>query len=163
VFKKCCLSEAAGEQSPLFHPSSPLIFCFHLMSGSDRNTSLRQLAALLGASGVGIGAFGAHALKATLGKKPGASDNWKTAVTYQLMHAVALLSLSAIERKSLRDAPSSSSWSGGKLMALGTAMFSGSIYFLCLDVGPKKIWGPMTPVGGLLLISGWVMVGMGNI
>lgn len=134
------------------------------MSGNDRNTSLRQLAALLGASGVGIGAFGAHALKATLGKKPGASDNWKTAVTYQLMHAVALLSLSAIDRKIFRDPPSpASSWSGGKLMALGTAMFSGSIYLLCLDIGPKKILGPMTPVGGLLLISGWIMVGMGNV
>jgi uncharacterized membrane protein YgdD (TMEM256/DUF423 family) len=42
-------------------------------------------------------------------------------------------------------------------------MFSGSIYFLCLDVGPKKVLGPITPIGGLLLISGWVMVGMGSI
>jgi uncharacterized membrane protein YgdD (TMEM256/DUF423 family) len=79
------------------------------------------------------------------------------------MHAVALLSLSAIDRKALRDPPSPSSWSGGKVMALGTAMFSGSIYFLCLDVGPKKVLGPITPIGGLLLISGWVMVGMGGI
>lgn len=137
------------------------------MNGSDGNPSLRQLAALLGASGVGIGAFGAHAFKATLSKKPGASDNWKTAVTYHLIHAVALLSLSAIDRKNLRDPPSPSSyfssWSGGKLMALGTAMFSGSIYLLCFDIGPKRVLGPMTPVGGLLLISGWVMVGMGNV
>ncbi len=109
------------------------------------------------------GAFGAHALKATLGRKAGAGDNWKTAVTYQLMHAVALLSLSAIDKKALRDPPSPSSWSGGKVMALGTAVFSGSIYLLCLDVGPKKVLGPITPIGGLLLISGWVMVGMGSI
>ena len=116
---------------------------------------------------MGIGAFGAHAFKATLSKKPGASDNWKTAVTYHLIHAVALLSLSAIDRKNLRDPPSPSSyfssWSGGKLMALGTTMFSGSIYLLCFDIGPKRVLGPMTPVGGLLLISGWVMVGMGNV
>lgn len=47
-------------------------------------------------------------------------------------------------------------------MALGTAMFSGSIYLLCLDIGPKPIWGPMTPIGGSLMIAGWVMVGMGK-
>ncbi|KAL7539808.1 hypothetical protein ACHAXR_009632 [Thalassiosira sp. AJA248-18] len=128
---------------------------------SDRSTNLRQLASLLGASGVGLGAFGAHALKATLSKKAGAGDNWKTAVSYQLLHAVALLTLSTLDRKELKTHPSS--WSGGKMMALGTALFSGSIYLLCLDIGPKKILGPTTPVGGLLLISGWVMVGMGNI
>ncbi|KAL3762082.1 hypothetical protein ACHAW5_002595 [Stephanodiscus triporus] len=107
-------------------------------------------------------AFGAHALKATLGKKAGAGDNWKTAVTYQLLHAVALLSLSAIDgKKDPRHPPYS--WSGGKVMAFGTALFAGSIYLLCLDVGPKRVLGPITPIGGLLLISGWVMVGMGNI
>ncbi|KAL3811606.1 hypothetical protein ACHAXA_011203 [Cyclostephanos tholiformis] len=133
------------------------------MSSNDRSTTLRQLAVLLGASGVGLGAFGAHALKTILAKKVGAGENWKTAVTYQLVHAVALLSLSAIDKKSLRDPPSPSSWSGGKMMAIGAAMFSGSIYCLCLDFGPKKVLGPITPIGGLLLISGWVMVGIGNI
>ncbi len=83
-------------------------------------------------------------------------------MTYQLLHAVALLSLSTIDRKNLQ-APISSSWSGAKVMALGTAMFSGSIYLLCLDIGPKKFIGPITPVGGLLLICGWAMVGMGSI
>ena len=46
-------------------------------------------------------------------------------------------------------------------MAVGTAMFSGSIYHLCLDIGPKRILGPTTPIGGSLMIAGWVMVGMG--
>ena len=100
-------------------------------------------------------------MKATLSKKAGASDNWRTAVSYQLLHAVALLSISTLDRKELKTPPSS--WSGGKMLALGTALFSGSIYLLCLDVGPKKLLGPTTPVGGLLLISGWVMIGMGNI
>jgi uncharacterized membrane protein YgdD (TMEM256/DUF423 family) len=48
-------------------------------------------------------------------------------------------------------------------MALGTLLFSGSIYFLTLDIGPRKILGPITPLGGLLLIGGWTMVGIGNI
>ena len=47
-------------------------------------------------------------------------------------------------------------------MAIGTAFFSGSIYLLCLDFGPKKLLGPMTPIGGSMMIAGWVMVGMGN-
>ncbi len=86
-------------------------------------------------------------------------------MTYQLLHAVALLSLSTIDRKnlSMSTPPSPLSWSGAKVMALGTAMFSGSIYLLCLDIGPKKLIGPITPVGGLLLICGWAMVGTGNI
>jgi len=48
-------------------------------------------------------------------------------------------------------------------MALGSTLFSGSIYLLCLDLGPKRLLGPMTPIGGLLMITGWIYVGMGNI
>ena len=90
-------------------------------------------------------------------------------MTYQLLHAVALLSLSVVDRKNTvhispnNSQSSSSAWSGAKVMALGTAMFSGSIYLLCLDIGSKKLIGPITPVGGLLLICGWTMVGLGNI
>ena len=127
--------------------------------------TLRKYAAALGASGVGLGAFGAHALKSTLAKKNGGADNWKTAVSYQLLHAVALLSLSCLEEgrsKKYQDSRSSS-LSGGKLLALGTLLFSGSIYLLTLDIGPRKILGPITPIGGLLLIGGWTMVGIGNI
>ena len=60
---------------------------------------------------------------------------------YQLLHSVALLSLSAIDIKSLHSPPPPSSWSGGKIMAIGTVLFSGSIYMLTLDVGPKKLLG----------------------
>lgn len=90
-----------------------------LMSG-DRSATLRQLSSLLGASGVGFGAFGAHALKARLSQKAGGIENWRTAVIYQLVHSVAILSLSIIpnDRKSLQY-PQPSSWSGGKVMALG--------------------------------------------
>ncbi|KAL7443333.1 hypothetical protein ACHAXM_008876 [Skeletonema potamos] len=134
------------------------------MIGNDKSETLRELAAALGASGVGLGAFGAHALKATLSKKPEASNNWKTAVTYQLLHAVALLSLSCLEEgRPKKYQGGGSEWSGGKIMALGTLMFSGSIYLLTLDVGPKPILGPMTPFGGLLLMTGWAMVGAGKI
>lgn len=88
-----------------------------------------------------MGAFGAHALKKTLSAKSGGLDNWRTAVMYQLLHSVALLSLSAIDIKSLQSPPPPSSFGGGKMMAIGTVLFSGSIYMLTLDVGPKKLLG----------------------
>ena len=69
------------------------------------------------------------ALKATLSSKPNGVENWKTAVFYQLLHSVAILSLSTIDsrkafqKKESSHLSSSSSWSGGKIMAVGTAMF----------------------------------------
>mmetsp|Transcript_20994 Transcript_20994/g.31109 ORF Transcript_20994/g.31109 Transcript_20994/m.31109 type:complete len:133 (-) Transcript_20994:1170-1568(-) len=131
--------------------------------GNETSETLRKLAAALGASGVGLGAFGAHALKGYLNKKPEGSNNWKTAVSYQLLHAVALLSLSCLEEGKPRKYQGGGGWSGGKIMALGTVLFSGSIYLLTLDIGPKRILGPMTPVGGLMLMSGWAMIGAGKI
>ena len=112
-----------------------------------------------------LGAFGAHVLKSTLSRKPGAIENWRTAVSYQLLHAVALLSLSSLTAEKSRTLKNitPSFFKGGNLLAAGTLMFSGSIYLLCLDVGPKSILGPVTPVGGFLLIGGWLMIGMGNL
>jgi uncharacterized membrane protein YgdD (TMEM256/DUF423 family) len=135
---------------------------------SDR---LRQASAFLGAMGVALGAFGAHGLKSRLtGPK---LENWKTAVFYQLFHAVAVLSVSVLcdnQHQQKRDTQSSrelasrndtSSYArAGQCMALGSLIFSGSIYMLCLDVGPKKLWGPMTPIGGLFMIAGWTMLGL---
>ena len=69
-----------------------------------------------------------------------------------------VLGSSSFRKKSRRP----SSYSGGQIMAIGTAFFSGSIYLLCLDVGPKKLLGPITPIGGSMMIAGWVMVGMGK-
>jgi len=132
------------------------------MSNNGTSESLRQLSALLGASGVALGAFGAHALKERLSRKATGIDNWRTGVMYQILHAVALLSVSALSSNNPKSLKASQSYSGGKVMALGTALFSGSIYLLCLDIGPKKLLGPTTPIGGLLMISGWVMVGMGK-
>lgn len=131
------------------------------MDGSD---PLRTAASLLGASGVALGAFGAHALKSRLAAKPGADTNWRTAVTYQLLHAVALLSVSNSPGSGhpQHDGPTRGMMSGGRLIFLGTALFSGSIYLLTLDIGPKTLLGPTTPVGGLMMIGGWVLIGLGR-
>ena len=75
---------------------------------------------------------------------------------YQLIHAAALLS---VANSQYRGPTSGISW---KFMFLGTTLFSGSIYLLTLDIGPKRLLGPSTPVGGLMMIGGWAMVGMGR-
>ena len=138
------------------------------MTSSD-NDILRKLASALGASGVVAGAFGAHALKARLNSKAGAEANWKTAVSYQLFHATAILALSALSSASPGDVSKDKlvSSSGdfakaGKMMAVGSLLFSGSIYCLTLDIGPKKLLGPITPIGGLLMIGGWVVAGLSS-
>eukprot|EP00592_Proboscia_alata_P002999 CAMPEP_0194365794 /NCGR_PEP_ID=MMETSP0174-20130528/13805_1 /TAXON_ID=216777 /ORGANISM="Proboscia alata, Strain PI-D3" /LENGTH=146 /DNA_ID=CAMNT_0039140637 /DNA_START=39 /DNA_END=479 /DNA_ORIENTATION=+ len=141
---------------------------------TDRQILLKY-AAFLGATGVAAGAFGAHALRETLSKKPNGLENWRTAVMYQLIHATALLALSSVDLGSgqgdfMKDKPigsnsnaaSSFFINSGKLMFAGVTMFSGSIYGLCLDIGPKKVLGPTTPLGGLLMIGGWVYIGLGS-
>jgi uncharacterized membrane protein YgdD (TMEM256/DUF423 family) len=122
------------------------------MPDSSSNDGLRKVAAALGASGVFLGAIGAHAFKETLTKR-GTLASWQTATMYQLFHATALLSLASYESKIISSL-------AGPLLTAGTIMFSGSIYCLSLGVGPKMVFGPATPLGGLLMIGGWIAVGM---
>jgi uncharacterized membrane protein YgdD (TMEM256/DUF423 family) len=138
-----------------------------MATSSSPSDFLRKCAGLLGATGVGAGAFGAHALKEFLNKR-GQTDNWKTAVLYQLFHAAAVLGVAALcengRHGEAKDKGLSSVGQqyalGGQLMTAGTILFSGSIYFLCLGIGPKPILGPTTPIGGLLMIGGWLVVGL---
>ncbi len=104
-------------------------------------------ASILGFTGVGLGAFGAHGLKATL-EAGNQLENWKTAVFYQLVHAVALL---AIAGKPVSAAKLGWCWLAGVIC------FSGSLYWIALG-GPVKFLWPVTPLGGLLLLIGWAML-----
>ena len=106
------------------------------------------LAALFGFLGVAFGAFGAHALRARL-----SSDMlrvWETAVNYQFWHALALLAVGILVLRG------SSAWlpAAGSLFALGVLLFSGSLYALALS-GVRGL-GAITPVGGVLLLGGWI-------
>jgi uncharacterized membrane protein YgdD (TMEM256/DUF423 family) len=109
------------------------------------------LAGLSGATGVALGAFGAHALKSRLAEA-GTSHLWETGVVYQLLHAVALLALAVRAEQPLRRGTSATAW----CWFGGTVAFSGSLYALALG-GPHWI-GPVTPLGGLAFIAGWVVV-----
>ena len=109
------------------------------------------LGSLMGALSVTIGAFGAHALKKLLTDN-GRMDIFETAVKYQFYHAFALLItgllLFKIQHKFVDYA--------GIAFIAGTVIFSGSLYILCIT--NVKGWGAVTPIGGLCMIAGWVLL-----
>jgi uncharacterized membrane protein YgdD (TMEM256/DUF423 family) len=109
------------------------------------------VAAITGASGVALGAFGAHGLKAQLGAA--GLETWQTAVTYHLLHAVALLGVGLWLRLTGiagHVALTTAGWS----FLVGVLAFSGSLYLLALG-GPRWL-GPVTPLGGLAFVTGWL-------
>ncbi len=110
------------------------------------NPTLFRLAAALCFLAVGLGAFGAHALKDTLAAN-NTTEVWKTAVLYHFVHALALLILAALPNAS-RVAP----W----LFVSGIIIFSGSLYVLALT---NIRWlGAITPLGGLCFLAGWLFL-----
>ena len=104
-------------------------------------------AALLGALAVIAGAFGAHGLAERV--EPRQLEAWRPAAHYALLHAVALLALALYAAGSGRSVH----WPAGLWLA-GALLFSGSIFALVLG-GPRWL-GPITPLGGLCLIAGWL-------
>jgi uncharacterized membrane protein YgdD (TMEM256/DUF423 family) len=109
----------------------------------------RLLGSILAFSAVLLGAFGAHALKETLSAYD-SIQTWETAVRYQMWHAIALILLSMISLT--QPTPKMI----GPCFTIGTLLFSGSLYGLALD-GPKWL-GPITPLGGLSLMVGWLLL-----
>lgn len=106
--------------------------------------------ALLAAAAVGAGAFGAHALATRL--TPERLATWETAARYHLVHAVALVLLGAIADRW----PGAQLEPAGWLFTTGIVIFGGTVYALALG-GPRWL-GAITPIGGLALIAGWVVL-----
>lgn len=111
-------------------------------------------AGIFGATGVGLGAFGAHGLRAML-LSNGMSNAWETAVRYHLLHAVALLGI-AVWLRQVTGAARNRGARAALCWAIGTVIFSGSLYGLALG-GPRWL-GPITPLGGIALVAGWLFV-----
>ena len=109
------------------------------------------LGAALGALGVMIGAFGAHGFKALLEHHQRLST-FETAVKYHFFHALALILLGIIMDKYPSTILGISMWS----FHAGILFFSGSLYILSLS--GNAIWGAIAPIGGILLVIGWVML-----
>lgn len=107
--------------------------------------------ALFGMLAVVFGAFGAHALKKILSEDQ--LKSFETGVKYQMYHAIVLLVLGF----NFEFSTSAMYW----CFTLGVILFSFSIYGLVLsDAKEKKLrfLGPITPIGGLLFVVGWLLV-----
>ena len=106
---------------------------------------------------VAMGAFGAHGLKSRVPVE--ALSNWKTAVEYQFYHGLALLWLAAMHDR----LPGRTVSLVRLLFAGGILLFSGSLYLLATRdiLGIEDLTsmiGPVTPLGGLLFLAGWVVL-----
>ena len=104
---------------------------------------------------VGLGAFGAHALKDTL--SPEMLAIFRTGVDYQFAHALALLVLGVL---SVLRPHKSHRWSA-YLMLAGMLVFSGTLYLLSLTGG--RWWGAITPLGGLSFLASWLLLLLGTL
>lgn len=108
-----------------------------------------RFAGIWGALGVVCGAFGAHLLRTRL--PPDLLAVWSTGAQYHLIHAAVLLALALAARAGLAsfELPY-------RLLAAGSVLFSGSLYALALT-GIRPL-GAVTPIGGTLLVAGWVSI-----
>jgi len=130
---------------------------------TNRNTNMSnphilRWAALSGALAVGIGAFGAHGLKPHLSEYQ--ISIFEKGVQYHFVHTLALLAVGILAERA-----GNTTWThwSARLFATGIALFSGSLYLLaCRDLLPFSVaWaGPVTPLGGLCFIAGWVVLGI---
>ncbi|MEW5742510.1 MAG: DUF423 domain-containing protein [Myxococcota bacterium] len=116
---------------------------------------LMSIAALLGFTGVALGAMGAHGLKAALEGLPDAPQRlgwWETAARYHLVHALAVGFAAVVAAHSTGR--------GARLAAVlfvaGIGVFSGSLYVM--GATGIKALGALTPVGGLAQLGGWLVL-----
>jgi len=111
---------------------------------------------LLGALGVGLGAFGAHGLQPLLSESQ--LTTYKTGVHYQMLHVGVLLAIALFSQLRSDKLLNRAFWA----MTLGIFLFSGSLYLLSTrDVLGITNWtwlGPITPLGGLSFIVGWLLI-----
>lgn len=110
-----------------------------------------QLGGLSGALAIGCGAFGAHALKSRV-TDPSMLNAWNTAAQYHLLHSVMLMIVPLV----MPHTPSP--WAA-RLFTAGMCLFSGSLYAMALS-NQRKVFGPITPIGGLALMAGWIALAL---
>jgi uncharacterized membrane protein YgdD (TMEM256/DUF423 family) len=114
-------------------------------------------ASILGALAVIAGAFAAHGLQGRLSAKE--MQVWNTAVQYQFYHVFALIALSSLSRYKTRLVKDCY-----YLFSAGIIFFSGSLYLLAcrqlLGWDWLRFMGPITPLGGVLFIGGWITMGI---
>ncbi|OED42810.1 hypothetical protein ACH42_11530 [Endozoicomonas sp. (ex Bugula neritina AB1)] len=108
--------------------------------------------AISGFLATGISAFGAHALKGMLSDY--SLDIFHTAADYQFYHSLALILIALL----IHQQPSPKLIWSGRFFLLGITIFSGSLYILSLT-GIKWL-GAITPIGGVCLLLGWLLLAL---
>ncbi|HBY68876.1 MAG TPA: DUF423 domain-containing protein [Flavobacteriaceae bacterium] len=123
----------------------------------DYNKNIVVTASILAAITIAIGAFGAHGLKQLVDAKSVAT--FENGVRYQMYHCLALLVVGFAKPIS----ENTKKWVF-RFFLFGIIFFSGSIYLLALkEVLPFNVsfLGPITPIGGLFFIVGWLWLARG--
>lgn len=123
---------------------------------NDLNKKIAITASFLGAITIAIGAFGAHGLKNIV--DIAAQASFETGVRYQMYHVLALLLLSSLE-----VSEKTKQWVF-RFFIMGMILFSVSIYLLAIKQYlpfSSTFLGPITPVGGLLFMIGWIRLAYG--
>jgi uncharacterized membrane protein YgdD (TMEM256/DUF423 family) len=124
-----------------------------------------SIAAFLAALTVALGAFGAHALKAVL--PPAALITYETAVRYQMYHVLALLITGILIGKAASPTGQKLLRRAGLFFLDGIVLFSGSLYFIVakpfLGIEGLPWIGILTPMGGLLWMIAWVLLGLSQL
>ncbi|CCK77871.1 conserved hypothetical protein [Oleispira antarctica RB-8] len=118
------------------------------------------VSAISGLLSVALGAFGAHGLKKVV--SPDMLTVYQTGVQYQFIHSLALLALAILMLTSVAKPAvmNKLKWSAN-LMMIGILLFSGSLYTMTFmsAAGGFPAWlGPITPIGGLAFIMGWIFL-----
>jgi len=107
--------------------------------------------ALLGALGIILGALGAHTFKDVMTAKE--FEIYHTAVFYQMIHVIAILAVNAFHQ-----IPKVMKTMVSHTFLTGIILFSGSLYMISLQIiDASSIWW-VTPLGGIFLILGWLML-----
>ena len=124
-----------------------------------------SIAAFLGALTVALGAFGAHALKAVL--SAAALTTYETAVRYQMYHVVVLLITGILINRAASPKEQKLLSRAGLFFIDGIVLFSGSLYFIVakpfLGIEGLPWVGVITPMGGLLWMVAWVLLGLSQL
>jgi uncharacterized membrane protein YgdD (TMEM256/DUF423 family) len=107
-----------------------------------------SVGAVWGFLAVALGAFGAHGLKRIA--SPEQLAWWETAARYHLAHALALMLVGLLQAQ--RGGLGPGAWS----LLLGSLVFSGTLY--AMAIGAPRWLGAVTPLGGLGMLAGWLLL-----
>ena len=121
---------------------------------TDSQKWLLIIGALMGFMSVAMGAFGAHALKQKLGHEM--LSVFEVGARYQMYHALAIFFAVWISTLASGMLPPLSGW----LFVAGTFIFSGSLYLLAMT--GIRFFGAITPIGGVLLLLGWLCLALAS-